>query len=318
MLSEAEYQNFLDWWTWQGQNVGFGGMNPPPNDSNIYYTTAYQQYQTLTGATPTQGGTSTSISPAQQQELNDYNQAMGTNYTWGQYKILVPSTTRPLPEGYPDTYTDANGNVYRWDSTEGGYIRAGYNPPTKEKEGYSSYEEALNSVPQGSGYYPVQGTNGRWFLQAPSPTSDVEKQRLDLERQQLAWQQQYQQQGLEAEKQARLANLRANPQSWLEYASLANQQPAIQPWMLPLMPQEYAGTVAGAPIPGWQSGAPTMAELPSLTNPSIQYQARMGPTALQQYYGYQQARTGANPQESQWRLWSQAPPGGSKGLVWQR
>lgn len=52
--------------------------------------------------------------------------------------------------------------------------------------------------------------------------------------------------------------------------------------------------------------------MPQLTWPSRQYQARMGPSALQQYYGYEQARTGAIPEETQWRLWSRAAPGGSR------
>jgi len=37
----------------------------------------------------------------------------------------------------------------------------------------------------------------------------------------------------------------------------------------------------------------------------------MGPTAQQQYYGYQQAQAGARPEETAWRLWSAAPPGGA-------
>lgn len=135
----------------------------------------------------------------------------------------------------------------------------------------------------------------------------------------LAWNREQEAGRLAAEKEQRLATLRANPTSWLEYASLAGQQPAIQPWMLPLMPQQYAGTVAGAPIPGWSAGAPTMAELPELTTPSRQYQARMGPTGVAQYQGYQQARTGMLPSETEWRLWSQAPPGGTNTrLRWQR
>ena len=50
--------------------------------------------------------------------------------------------------------------------------------------------------------------------------------------------------------------------------------------------------------------------MPGLLRPSRQYQARIGPTAEQMYYGYEQARTGARPEEQSWRLWSQAPPTG--------
>ena len=89
--------------------------------------------------------------------------------------------------------------------------------------------------------------------------------------------------------------------------------------MLPLMPQEYAGVAAGSTLPGWQAESPTMAQLPTLTQPSAQYAARMGPTAQQQYFGYQKARTGATPEETEWRLWSMAPPSGrTSGFTYGR
>ena len=62
-----------------------------------------------------------------------------------------------------------------------------------------------------------------------------------------------------------------------------------------------------------------MGSMPGLTRPSRQYQARMGPTAMGQYQGYQQATTGATPEETQWRLWQTAPPGGGyRGLSYMR
>lgn len=72
---------------------------------------------------------------------------------------------------------------------------------------------------------------------------------------------------------------------------------------------------------GYQSTYPALqaGQLPWLMNPARQYQARMGPTSLQQYYGYEQQRTGASPQEQEWRLWSQAPPSGQNlGLQYRR
>jgi hypothetical protein len=132
------------------------------------------------------------------------------------------------------------------------------------------------------------------------------------QQQQLAADQQYRQQQLQQEQQNRLATLAANPKSWLEYAATANQQPVIQPWMLPLMPQEYAGAnlpAAGAIIPGWN--AQNMQGMPDLITPSAQYWARMGPTAQQQYYGYQQADQAMIPEESQFRMWNMAPPRGA-------
>lgn len=105
-----------------------------------------------------------------------------------------------------------------------------------------------------------------------------------------------------------LAQLAAQPRSWLEYAAAAGETPVLQPWQMPLMPQQYQGLQAGQPIPGWapESGM----GMPQLTTPSRQYQARIGPTAQQQYLGYEQARTGALPSETEFRLWSAAPPSG--------
>ena len=136
----------------------------------------------------------------------------------------------------------------------------------------------------------------------------LQQQEAQQQAEYFAWQQG------EVERQQR-AQVAAQPVSWLQYAAYTGEQPAIQPWMIPLMGQQYAGTVAGAPIPGWQGDAPTLQDLPELTRPSRQFQARMGPTALAQYQGYQQARTGIRPEETAFRLWSGAPPGGgSTGL----
>jgi len=89
----------------------------------------------------------------------------------------------------------------------------------------------------------------------------------------------------------------------------------------------YGGTTpTGAQTPQWVSGsqAPQSSQyplggMPEMVRPSRQYQARMGPTALQQYYAYNQARTGTTPEELQWRLRNTAPPGGGySGLTWMR
>jgi len=132
---------------------------------------------------------------------------------------------------------------------------------------------------------------------------------------QLAWEREQWGQQLAQEQKNYLSNLAAEPRSWLEYAAASGQAPVIQPWMLPLMGQDY-GLSAGATIPGW---SPTnMTGIPELTNPSAQYFNRIGPTAQQQFYGYEQAKQGATPEESAWRLWSYAPPSGNRGLVQTR
>ena len=58
--------------------------------------------------------------------------------------------------------------------------------------------------------------------------------------------------------------------------------------------------------------------LPSLT-PSRQYQARMSPDELAQYYAYIQMQTGRTPQAEAWRLDQWAPGGGvNRGLSYAR
>jgi hypothetical protein len=145
-----------------------------------------------------------------------------------------------------------------------------------------------------------------------------QQQQLQYQQQQLAWQQQQAAAQLAAEKEQRLATLSAQPKSWLEYASLANQPPVVQPWMLPLMPQDYQNTQpVGAAISGWTPG--NMKGMPDLITPSAQYMARMGPTAQQQYYGYQQADQGMTSDETDFRFWNLAPTGGkNKGLYQAR
>lgn len=137
--------------------------------------------------------------------------------------------------------------------------------------------------------------------------------------QQFGWQQeQFRLQQAETERQYG-AQLAAQPRSWLEYAAYTGEQPAVQPWMQPLMPQQYQGLQAGAAIPGFEAGAPTMAGLPQLTTPSPQLWGRMGPTAQQQFAGYRQARTGIRPEEQEFRREAMAPPGGRfGGMRWAR
>jgi len=241
----------------------------------------------------------------------------------------VPPPSDQWPEGYYPMY-DSSANFglggYVW-AVSPDYIYG----PTPEEELPAGIYASLGDIP------PEMLKNndvnwspqyGGYFLLPKGITetemSDWEKGQIDLQKQQLqqteeaqAWQQTYQQQQLDWQQQQYLSQLAAQPRSWLEYASATGETPAIQPWMKPLMPQQYAGLGAGEAIPGW--GAESMTGMPELTRPSRQYQARMGPTAQQQYLGYAQARTGATPEETQFRLWSGAPPGGAyKGLQYAR
>ena len=86
--------------------------------------------------------------------------------------------------------------------------------------------------------------------------------------------------------------------------------------MLGLAPEE-AGWSIGETIPGYTRGE--LVNLPELQRPSAQMWARMGPTSQQQFLGYRQARTGARPEETQFRLQAASPPGGRFGaLRWTR
>jgi hypothetical protein len=86
-------------------------------------------------------------------------------------------------------------------------------------------------------------------------------------------------------------------------------------------------TAINSPPPGYtgntsQSTTPAstlQSTLPSLLNPSRQYQARMNPDQLAMYYAYEQMRTGATPEAQAWKLSAYAPPGGyNAGLTYNR
>ncbi|KKN56450.1 hypothetical protein LCGC14_0572230 [marine sediment metagenome] len=145
----------------------------------------------------------------------------------------------------------------------------------------------------------------------------IEQQQAQFQ-EQLAFQQQAQQQAAQEQEQRYRAQLAAQPINWLQYAAYTGEQPVIQPWMMPLGFQETGGQVApqgmqiGQPIPGVQ-GQQTFANMPALTTPSAQLQAQWGPTAQAQFLGYRQARTGAAPAETQFRLGSGRAPTGQFG-----
>ena len=187
----------------------------------------------------------------------------------------------------------------------------------------------------------------RWipkFMGAPTPPgiSPFQQQQLDFQQQQFEAQQsqaqqeeafrqqqlqfQQEQAQLAAEEQERQykSQLAANPINWLQYSAYTGEEPVIQPWMVPLGFQNVGGDVtpqglqAGQPIPGFEGQAgqkdtQTFAGLPRLTTPSAQLQARWGPTAASQFLGYRQARTGASPEETQFRLSSGRAPTGRFG-----
>ena len=238
-----------------------------------------------------------------------------------------PEATPPpgLPEwmiaGEPPPFpTESTPEGYHWEWDGARYVAAP-DPTTKPPTTYEQRgevptdqfgREATWNERLGQWDYPpnwgVDPKTQDWAF-APPPSQyqagqlGLQEQQLRLQQQMAIWQQQQ-------ARQEALAKLAAQPRSWLEYHALAGTTPTVQPWMAPLMPQEY-GLGVGQPIPGITPEG--MGGMPALTRPSRQYQARMGPTAMGQYEGYRQARTGLTPEETQWRMWATAPPGGQYG-----
>lgn len=247
----------------------------------------------------------------------------GERYWAPSYKGFGAGTTRKtMPEGLYATREEASvaapeGYIPVQDP-DTGYWSTQIDPKyQKQPPGtYKTYAEAEVAAPQG--FRVVQLSDGYWGFERVPEISPYQQQDIALQQQQLdesrrqadaqrTWLKEQEAGRLAAEKQQRLAQLGAQPISWLQYAAESQQPPVIQPWMLPLQERDY-GWQVGQPIPGYTPE--NMTGMPTLTTPSRQYQARMGPTAEQKYLGYQQAQTGALPEETQWRLWSHAPPSG--------
>ena len=104
------------------------------------------------------------------------------------------------------------------------------NPSTTEIEGY-------------------RDSQGNW-QPPPGWMSPADERDFSLRQQQFQWQQQQAQMQMEADRQSRLANLRANPASWIEYNLQSGQQPTVQSWMPGLLPQG-SGLKVGDVIPGF-------------------------------------------------------------------
>ncbi len=159
------------------------------------------------------------------------------------------------------------------------------------------------------------------------------EQQFGFQREQLEADRLFREQQLTGQREERLAQLAAQPISWLQHAALSGQTPVVQPWMIPLM-RPGQNLQVGQPIPGFQPGLPggaieqggflpgtatpapvgnQFANLPELRRPSAQLFARMGPTAQQQFLGFRQARTGIPPQETLFRQRQTGPPGSSGG-----
>lgn len=125
----------------------------------------------------------------------------------------------------------------------------------------------------------------------------------------LQWQKDQFAQQQQLAQQQRLAMMAQNPLQFMQYHAESGQTPAVQEWMKPLALNQ-GSLQTGQALPGWNQNTGLQGAEQTLMTPSAQFQARMGPTALQQYYSMQQSRTGASPEEQQYRLWSGSAPGG--------
>lgn len=263
---------------------------------------------------------------------------------------VPPYPTEPPPAGFKWTY---DGDANRWVPEFAGLTaqqraqealkreqlelqrqqQAGWTAPTTTTPTDAFGRTATWNTRLGQWDYPPNW--GQRPVSELEPISPYQQEYLGLqEQQQRAQEQQFQQQLAFQQQQAQMAQaeqerqyksqLAAQPMSWLQYAAYTGQEPVVQPWMIPLGFQNTGGAITpqgfqiGQPLPGFegqqgQREMQTFANLPQLGTPSAQLQSRWGPTAQAQYLGYQQARTGATPEETQFRLWSQKAPAGQWG-----
>ena len=219
----------------------------------------------------------------------------------------------------------SDGNFYTWDELEGRNRIIDHDPsrvvqPEAKALPGETESERLSRERLRRQFETTEARLGEEFRSTRE--FQEEGRRLELER--------FGQQ-LTADREERLAQLAAQPISWLQHAALSGQTPVVQPWMIPLM-RPGQNLQVGQPIPGFQPGAPgaqqggfipgtstpqplgtQFSNLPELRRPSAQLFARMGPTAQQQFLGFRQARTGIPPQETLFRQRQSGPPGSSGG-----
>lgn len=250
---------------------------------------------------------------------------------------IPPRPTQALPEGFK----------YRFDRDLNRWVPEFVGLTAQQRAQQAQTQQQFEFQQQQFAWQQEQARLATLERERPEPISPFEQQQFQLQQQQLtqqraqqaqqfglqeqqfgAQQQQFQQQLQFQQAQAQAAQeeqerrygaqLAAQPINWLQYAAYTGQQPVIQPWMQPLGFQETEGALppgyeVGQPIPGLQLSEGMFQNLPQLRTPSAQLQARWGPTAQAQFLGYRQARTGAAPEETQFRLGAQRAPTGAYG-----
>jgi len=334
-LSPEEYKKFQEWYGYRGPGKWRFGIGMPQNTPDIRYNKYYQQWlQEEPQAVPV-----TATTKRVWEEKIGEPLPPGVTVADESPAEIAARVAREQAEAegvYGEEETGFPKMATRWEIiSEGGWdIKVGY-----DSEGNIVSHEPIGRTEKAEeGMTEAQRAQLEWEKEkygAPSEQDIWEREWLQkqaqMERdwaekeasreqsqfeQQMGWYEQQAQMEQQMYREQEMARLAAQPISWLQYAAYTGQQPVVQPWMQPLMPQEY-GIEAGQPIPGWSQGSAQ--GMPELTRPSAQLWSRMTPSAQQQYQGYGQARTGATPSDIDWRRRASAPPGGSNRAVsWLR
>lgn len=182
------------------------------------------------------------------------------------------------------------------------------NPDTSQVEGQFNPYTGQWVAPQG---YVSPAEQRRTDLESQQRQQEQDNwmRQFELQQMQFDFQRQQAEAAAAQAQQNYLANLRANPASWLEYAGASGEQAAVQPWMVPI---SNGSLQAGQALPGVSSSGELNAQgLPNLTTPSAQYISRITPSARAQYAGYKQAQTGQTALDTDYWLRAGSPPGGS-------
>jgi hypothetical protein len=202
-------------------------------------------------------------------ELNNKNQ-------WVEQPGVLPGGSQVAPPGNNPSYTDKDGNIWGWDTENGGYtVNWGYDPlkDTSKTSGGSDPDAAARLA---------------WDRENAGAQRLWEEQQAEKDRQ---FQLQEQAKQIEEQRQQRLATLAAQPKSWLEYAALSGKQAVIQPWMKGLNPDQNKTMNAGDAL-WYNQGA-------SNVNPS----GGLDPTGLAAQGGpYIQQTNQTNPNYSETNL----------------
>jgi len=336
-LSPEEYKKFQEWYGYRGPGKWRFGIGMPQNTPDIRYNKYYRQWlQEEPQAVPVtettkrvweekigeplpKGVTVAPESPAETaaRVKRQQEEAAGVYGDAGFGAVGKVDSVKIIQEGGYDYEVgfDAEGkSLYM--------TRIGPSKDIEEEKGMTEAQRAqLEWEKEKYGAPSEQDVWEREWLQeqATSEREWAEQEAAREEEQfnrQMQWYQQQAQMEQQEQERQYMSQLAAQPISWLQYAAYTGEQPVVQEWMKPLMPQQYESQV-GQPISGWSKESAT--GMPELTRPSAQLWSRMAPTAQEQYRGYGQARTGATPADIDWRRRASAPPGGgNRSLSWMR